>query len=42
MEETLGIMEREVGQHFDPAIHAAFRRVAPVLYEQGQTKDHAQ
>jgi HD-GYP domain-containing protein (c-di-GMP phosphodiesterase class II) len=42
LDETLSIMEREVGQHFDPAIYAVFRQVAPMLYEQGQTRDHAQ
>ena len=42
LEETLSIMEREDGQHFDPKIHAVFRQVAPVLYAQGQSRDHAQ
>ena len=28
LEETLSIMEREDGQHFDPKIHAVFRQVA--------------
>ncbi len=42
LEETLSIMEREVGQHFDPAIHSVFREIAPMLYEQGQSRDHAQ
>ncbi|PKO86030.1 MAG: HD-GYP domain-containing protein [Betaproteobacteria bacterium HGW-Betaproteobacteria-12] len=41
-EETLGIMEREAGQHFDPAIYAVFRKIAPMLYKQGQSRDHAQ
>jgi hypothetical protein len=35
-------MEREDDQHFDPKIHAVFRQVAPVLYAQGQSRDHAQ
>ena len=42
LEETLSIMEREDAQHFDPKIHAVFRQVAPVLYAQGQSRDHAQ
>ena len=42
LEETLSIMEREDDQHFDPKIHAVFRQVAPVLYSQGQSRDHAQ
>ena len=42
LEETLSIMEREAGQHFDPMIYAVFRQIAPVLYEQGQSRDHAQ
>jgi HD-GYP domain-containing protein (c-di-GMP phosphodiesterase class II) len=42
LEETLSIMEREDDQHFDPKIHAVFRQVAPVLYAQGQSRDHAQ
>ena len=35
-------MEREAGQHFDPAIYAVFRQIAPMLYEQGQSRDHTQ
>jgi len=42
LKETLSIMEREIGQHFDPSIYAVFRKIAPVLYEQGQCRDHAQ
>jgi HD-GYP domain-containing protein (c-di-GMP phosphodiesterase class II) len=42
LEETLNIMERETGQHFDPAIYAVFRQIALRLYEQGQSRDHAQ
>lgn len=42
LEETLSIMKREVGQHFDPVIHAVFRQIAPVLYVQGQSRDQAQ
>ena len=40
LEETLTIMKKEVGQHFDPAIYAVFRQIAPILYEQGQSRDH--
>jgi HD-GYP domain-containing protein (c-di-GMP phosphodiesterase class II) len=42
LDETLRIMEREAGQHFDPAIYAVFRQIAPMLYEQGLSRDHAQ
>lgn len=42
LEETLSIMEREAGKHFDPTIYAVFWQIAPVLYEQGQSRDHAQ
>lgn len=42
LDETLRIMEQEDGQHFDPAIYVVFRQIAPVLYEQGQSRDHAQ
>jgi HD-GYP domain-containing protein (c-di-GMP phosphodiesterase class II) len=41
LEETLSIMKREAGQHFDPTIYAVFQRIAPVLYERGQSRDHA-
>lgn len=37
LEETLAIMEREACSHFDPAIHAAFRRLAPSLYDRGRS-----
>jgi HD-GYP domain-containing protein (c-di-GMP phosphodiesterase class II) len=42
LDETLSIMEREAGQHFDPVIYVAFRQIAPILYEQGQSRDRAQ
>lgn len=42
LEKTLSIMEREVGQHFDPTIYAVFRQIAPGLYEQGQSRVHGQ
>jgi HD-GYP domain-containing protein (c-di-GMP phosphodiesterase class II) len=41
LEEALSIMEREAGRHFDPTIYAVFQRIAPVLYGQGQSRDHA-
>ena len=40
--EAQNIIERETGQHFDPAIYVVFRQIAPMLYEQGQSRDHAQ
>ena len=30
--EALGIVEKDAGQHFDPEVVMAFRRIAPVLY----------
>jgi len=42
LKETLSIMEGEAGRHFDPTICAVFQRIAPVLYEQGRSRDHAQ
>lgn len=38
--ETLAIMEREAGSHFDPEIHAYFALLAPALYEKSQTWGH--
>lgn len=42
LNESLSIMERESGGHFDPAIYAVFQQIAPRLFEQGQHLDHAQ
>lgn len=42
LNESLNIMERESGGHFDPAIYAVFQQIAPRLFEQGQHLDHAQ
>lgn len=38
--ETLAIMEKEAGKHFDPEIHAYFMRLAPAFYEKNQTWRH--
>lgn len=38
--ETLAIMEKEAGKHFDPEIHAYFMQLAPAFYEKNQTWRH--
>lgn len=38
--ETLAIMEKEVGKHFDPEIHAYFMQLAPAFHEKNQTWRH--
>ena len=42
LKEALSIMKRDVGRHFDPIIYAAFLQIVPTLYEQGQSRNHAQ
>lgn len=36
LDETLSIMEQESGSHFDPEVYAAFRSLAPGLYEKSR------
>lgn len=38
--ETLAIMEKEAGKHFDPEIHAYFMQLAPAFHEKNQTWRH--
>lgn len=40
--ETLAIMEKEAGKHFDPEIHAYFMQLAPTFYEKNQTGCHSE
>jgi HD-GYP domain-containing protein (c-di-GMP phosphodiesterase class II) len=39
--DTIAIMERDAGKHFDPEIYTAFRELAPALYEKNRTWSHA-
>jgi len=38
--ETLAIMEKEAGKHFDPEIHAYFMQLAPAFHEKSLTWLH--
>lgn len=40
LSETLAIMQREAGSHFDPKIYEVFRSLAPEFYEKNQTWRH--